>query len=114
MRVRLEREAEVTDKPPYRVPLMSEVSDLPWNGFNVVSTFAGGGGSSTGYRMAGFRVIWASEFIEAARETYRANARPGTIVDGRDIREASPEDILAATGLRFGDFAGFLYEKPAV
>ncbi len=94
-------------KPPYRVPLMSEVAALPWNGFNVVSTFAGCGGSSTGYRMAGFRVLWASEFIDAARETYLANARPGTIVDGRDIREVMPEDILAATGLKVGEIDVF-------
>jgi DNA (cytosine-5)-methyltransferase 1 len=94
-------------KPPYRVPLMSEVAALPWNGFNVVSTFAGCGGSSTGYRMAGFRVRWASEFIDAARETYLANARPGTAVDGRDIREVSPADILAATGLSAGELDVF-------
>ena len=86
---------------------MSDISAMPWNGFNVVSTFAGCGGSSTGYRMAGFRVLWASEFIDAARETYLANARPGTIVDGRDIREVSPEDILAATGLRVGELDVF-------
>lgn len=91
------------NKPPYRVPLMSEIAAMPWNGFNVVSTFAGCGGSSTGYRMAGFRVLWASEFIEAARETYMANARPGTIIDGRDIREVKAEDILAATGLAVGE-----------
>ena len=90
-------------KPPYRVPLMSEIADLPWNGFNVVSTFAGGGGSSTGYRMAGFRVVWASEFIDAARETYLANARPGTVVDGRDIREVQASDILFETGLSVGE-----------
>lgn len=86
---------------------MAEVAALPWNGFNVVSTFAGGGGSSTGYRMAGFRVLWASEFIDAARETYLANARPGTIVDGRDIREVSAAEILAATGLSVGELDVF-------
>ena len=95
------------EKPPYRVPLMSEIAGLPWNGFNVVSTFAGGGGSSTGYRMAGFRVLWASEFIDAARETYLANARPGTVVDGRDIRDVQASDILFETGLGVGDLDVF-------
>lgn len=90
-------------KPPYRVPLMSEISAMPWNGYKVISTFAGCGGSSTGYRMAGFRVLWASEFIDAARETYQANARPGTIVDGRDIREVAVGDILEATCLQPGE-----------
>lgn len=97
--------APMTDqqKPPYLVPLMSEISAMPWNGFNVVSTFAGCGGSSTGYRMAGFRVLLACEFIPAAQETYLANARPGTIVEGRDIREVSAQDILKKTGLKVGE-----------
>lgn len=90
-------------KPPYRVPLMAEIREMPWNGFNVISTFAGGGGSSTGYRMAGYRILFASEFVEAARETYRANASPSTILDGRDIRQLTAEDLLFATGLKPGE-----------
>ncbi len=46
---------------------MAEIAAVPWNGFSVVSTFAGCGGSCLGYRMAGFRVLWASEFIPAAQ-----------------------------------------------
>ena len=89
-------------KPPYRVPLMSEIADLPWNGFNAISTFSGCGGSSLGYKMAGFRVLWASEFIPAAQETYRAN-HPKTILDTRDIRQVKPKDILAAIGMKPGE-----------
>jgi DNA (cytosine-5)-methyltransferase 1 len=89
-------------KPPYRVPSMSEISAIPWNGFNVVSTFSGCGGSCLGYRMAGFRVLWANEFIPAAQESYRANA-PGSILDGRDIRLVKPEEILEAVGMKPGD-----------
>src|SRR6516164_2000282 len=76
---------------------------VPWNGFKVCSTFAGCGGSSLGYRMAGFRVLWANEFVDAAREVYECNARPGTIVDGRDVRDVKPEEVLAAIGLRAGE-----------
>lgn len=90
-------------KPPYAVPSMDAIRALPWNGFNAVSTFSGCGGSSLGYRMAGFKLLWASEFIPAAQETYRANAAPYTILDGRDIREVVPGDILSATGLRVGE-----------
>ncbi len=32
-------------KPPYRVPLMSEIEQLEPNGYDVVSTFSGCGGS---------------------------------------------------------------------
>ncbi|HPB99689.1 MAG TPA: DNA cytosine methyltransferase, partial [Polyangiaceae bacterium] len=90
-------------KPPYRVPLMSEIRALPWNGFTVASTFAGGGGSSLGYRMAGFRIGYANEFVEAARDTYRANAWEGTTLDGSDIRTVEAPAILAALGMKPGD-----------
>src|SRR5688500_2528948 len=52
-------------KPPYRVPSMDEIRAVPWNGLTVVSTFSGCGGSCLGYRMAGYRVVWANEFVPA-------------------------------------------------
>lgn len=82
---------------------MEEIRALPWNGFTCASTFSGCGGSSTGYRMAGFKMVWASEFIDAARESYKANAAPYTVVDGRDIRQVKAQDILDATGLGVGE-----------
>ncbi len=90
-------------KPPYRVPSMEEVAQIPWNGLTVVSTFAGAGGSSLGYRMAGFRVLWANEFVPIAQESYRLNMRPGTILDGRDIKTVTARDILKATKLKRGE-----------
>ncbi len=89
-------------KRPYKLPSMAEISALPWNGFKVASSFSGCGGSCLGYRMAGFKVVWASEFVPAAAETYRAN-HPDTILDTRDIRTVKPEDILTATGLLPGE-----------
>src|SRR4029079_15650486 len=44
-----------------------------------------------------------NEFIEAARETYRANAAPYTIIDGRDIRVIQPDEVLDAIKLRAGE-----------
>ena len=41
--------------------------------FTVVSTFAGGGGSSTGYRLAGGKVVAINEFVEEAVATYSRN-----------------------------------------
>lgn len=86
---------------------MVDVRSIPWNGLRVASTFCGGGGSSLGYRMAGYKVIWASEFVESARETYRANSHQDTIIDSRDIRSVSAKDILSVTGLRVGDLDVF-------
>ena len=82
---------------------MKEIARIKPNGLGLISTFAGCGGSSLGYRMAGFKVLWASEFIEAARVVYEANAAKGTIVDGRDIREVDPLEVLKAIGLKVGE-----------
>jgi len=70
--------------------------------FTAVSTFAGGGGSSTGYRLAGGDVLAMSEFIPAAQETYRANY-PDTPIFPQDIRELTAEEILNKIGLKKGE-----------
>jgi DNA (cytosine-5)-methyltransferase 1 len=101
-------------KPPYRVPTMAEIRALPWNGLKVASTFAGGGGSSTGYRMAGCKVVYANELTESARDSYAANMAPGTVLDGRDIRTVQAEDILTATGLGVGELDIFDGSPPCV
>ena len=85
-------------KPPYRVPTMREIATLPWNGYTVASTFSGCGGSCLGYRMAGYRVAYANEFIEEAQRTYKAN-HPQSFLDTRDIRQVMPEDVLEKAGV---------------
>lgn len=90
------------EKPPYHVPSMREIEALPWNGYKVVSTFSGTGGSCLGYRMAGYRVLWANEFIPAAQDSYKAN-HPHSILDPRDIRKIQPEEILQAINLEQGE-----------
>ena len=87
------------DKPPSRIPPMAEINAVEPNGFTVASTFAGCGGSSLGYRWAGFRVGYASEFIPAAADTYEANKREWTHLDRRDIRQVSARDVLGALGM---------------
>jgi DNA-cytosine methyltransferase len=75
--------------------------------FTVLSTFAGGGGSCTGFHLAGGHVVLASEFVKEARRTYAANF-PNTPIDTRDIREvtagaASMDAFLARAGLKPGE-----------
>jgi len=53
--------------------------------FSVISLFAGGGGSSTGYKLAGGDVLLANEFVPEAIKTYRFNY-PHTPVVDTDIR----------------------------
>ena len=58
----------------YKPPTLEEVrGSSQFELFTVVSLFAGCGGSSTGYRLAGGKVLGVNEFIEAARNTYAAN-----------------------------------------
>lgn len=89
-------------KPPYRIPSMREIEQLPDKGLRIVSTFSGCGGSCLGFRWAGFRTLWASEFIPVARAVYRLN-HPGVPVDARDIRQVKPEDILQQIGKSRGE-----------
>jgi DNA (cytosine-5)-methyltransferase 1 len=56
--------------------------------FSVVSTFAGGGGSSTGYKLAGGHILFANEFIPEAVKTYNSNY-PDTKVSDIEIRKVT-------------------------
>ena len=84
----------------YNIPTVAELRELTEScnhKFEVVSTFAGGGGSSTGYRMAGGKVLAVNEFIPEAINTYKANW-PSTIILPHDVRKLSAQDILDAIG----------------
>ncbi len=70
--------------------------------FKVVSLFAGCGGSSTGYVMAGGKVVLAVEWDDNAVATYRANW-PDTPVYHGDVHALTVEKILDITGLEPGE-----------
>jgi DNA (cytosine-5)-methyltransferase 1 len=80
---------------------MEEIEGLSSNHLRVASTFAGCGGSSLGYRMASYEMIWANEFDVHAAECYELNS--SVKVDKRDIREVQSGDILKACNLRAGE-----------
>jgi len=82
---------------------MQDIAAIPWNGYKVASTFSGCGGSCTGYRMAGYKVVWANEFVPAAQASYRANMEADCILDCRDVKTVMADEILSATGLRVGE-----------
>lgn len=66
----------------------------------VLELFAGCGGMSTGFEMAGLNVVCASDSWDVAAETYRRN-HPGTQFVLGDIREkAVKERIVEAFGDR--------------
>ncbi len=70
--------------------------------FTVISTFAGGGGSSTGYRLAGGKVVAINEFVEEAVATYSRNF-PDTKVILGDIKNITGNDLLNIGSLKQGD-----------
>lgn len=96
-------EKGATSKPPYRVPSMEEIRAIEPNGFGAISLFAGCGGSSLGYRMAGFKMLWASEFVEAAAKVYAANKAPWTIVNDTDIRHVDTDLVMKRLKIKPGD-----------
>lgn len=67
--------------------------------FTVVSTFAGCGGSSTGYVWAGGKVLLAVEWDNNAVETYKLNYPDTTIYHG-DIAKLSVDEALDLAGIK--------------
>lgn len=81
---------------------LKEINNIPKNGYNVVSLFSGCGGSSLGYKLAGYDVKLAVEFIPNAIEVYKLN-HPNTIVLDKDIRDIKGEDILNLINMKKGE-----------
>ena len=69
--------------------------------FNVISFFAGAGGSSTGYRLAGGSVLAINEFIPEAQRVYERNY-PDTLIFRDDIRKTTGLQVLNKLGLAVG------------
>lgn len=78
---------------------MTELKNVPKNGYKVISTFSGCGGSSLGYKLAGYDVKCAVEFIPNAADTYSANF-PDTPVIVKDVRDITGEDLMNMTGIK--------------
>jgi DNA (cytosine-5)-methyltransferase 1 len=72
----------------------------------VVSTFAGCGGSSLGYKRAGYECRLAVEWDKHAAESYRRNFHDTPVFEG-DISALSGDDALELAGLRPGELDVF-------
>ena len=73
---------------------------------SVISTFAGGGGSSLGYHQAGFKELLAVEWDDDAVRTLKDNF-PGLQVYHGDIKDLSVEECLNLAGIKPGDLDVF-------
>jgi len=74
------------------------MNSMPDRDFSAVSLFAGCGGSSLGYYMAGGRVLLAVEWDPRAAACYMANF-PGTPFHLGDIAELSGGEAMRLAGL---------------
>jgi len=70
--------------------------------FTYISTFAGCGGSSLGYKWAGGRGLAAVEFDANAVATYQANF-PDTPVIAKDICLVTAEELMEVAGIKVGE-----------
>lgn len=72
---------------------LSELDKVPKNGLNVFSCFSCGGGSSMGYKLAGYSVIGNCEIDPRVAAVYKVNNHPKyTFL--MDIREFNQKDNL--------------------
>jgi DNA (cytosine-5)-methyltransferase 1 len=78
----------------WRQHLMPRAEDAP----TVISTFAGAGGSSLGYSMAGYRELLAVEWDDNAVETFKLNFADVPVYHG-DIAKLSVEECMRLAGL---------------
>lgn len=68
----------------------------------VISTFAGCGGSSLGYQMAGFRELLAIEWDDNAVATFKLNFPDVPVYQG-DICKLSSEECMRLAGIGSGE-----------
>lgn len=93
----------IDDYPAYlESAWLEHLQPKPENAPIVISTFAGCGGSSLGYSMAGFRELLAIEWDNNAVETFKLNFPDVPVYHG-DIAKISVEDVLQMTGLKVGE-----------
>ena len=72
----------------------------------IISTFAGCGGSSLGYKWAGFKELLAIDFEQNAVDSFKANF-PEVPVWKRDVREVDAVEILDFCKIDRGDLSVF-------
>ena len=70
--------------------------------FTYITFFAGGGGSSCGYKLAGGDCLYMNEFQQVAVNDYLNNF-PNTVHQCKDINSVTPEEIMEMTGLQPGE-----------
>jgi DNA (cytosine-5)-methyltransferase 1 len=102
-------------KPPYCVPSMAEIADVPLNGLTVATTFSGVGGTDLGFAMEGYVPIFATDKDPLARDSFLANHPrvPFEVGCLQHEMEAIVEKLFA-TGLKPGELDVLAGSPPCV
>ena len=75
---------------------LKDLKNVEKNGLKVFSTFACGGGSTMGYKLAGFDVIGANDIDPKMAEVYKKNHNPKIYLEcpiGDLINQELPEEL---------------------
>ena len=89
--------------PELRVQVVSHQHDRKPT---VISTFAGCGGSSLGYKLAGYRELLAVEWDDNAAETFRLNFPDVPLFHG-DIASLTGAECMRLAGIKPGELDVF-------
>lgn len=94
------RAADSDSTAEHRFPwkwYISELKSVPKNGLTVFSCFSCGGGSSMGYKLAGYDVIGNCEIDPRVMEIYKKNNHPKYpyLMDIRDFLKIPASDLPA-------------------
>ena len=75
---------------------LSDLKDVPKNGKKVFSCFSCGGGSSMGYKLAGYEMVGCCEIDPRMVEIYRKNLHPSLVynTDIRDLLKAPLQRVM--------------------
>lgn len=88
-------------KPHLKQTMNAPVAGINGKQYTVISTFAGGGGSSLGYHWAGFKELLAIDFEKNAVETFKLNF--DVPIWQRDIKTVTAQEILDFCQIEKGD-----------
>ena len=99
---------DILDIPEYSTTQMT-IDDVHrvagTNGLKSISTFTGCGGSATGFAMAGWHELMATEFVDAARNTFASNYE-STVIEPHELLELAEqwfsdnEELASNAGVR--------------
>lgn len=83
----------------YKNSVFASERNIPQNGYNVIDLFCGAGGSSSGFKLAGFNIIGALDINKIAVKTHELNFPECKTIVG-DIATISPSEFHNMIGGR--------------